>query len=334
MKVLVLYYSQTGNTQKIARSIAAGVRTCGHQADVKFMTRDKNENTRGNPQKAYASLYEILDDYDMVGIGSPVWYEMPPNVRSFVENMPERNGQLGFSFCTHATMPNLYFPLVIGRLQRGGFRIVDWAKWYGNSEIQIFPEPYYTAGHPDETDMSEAKTFGMQLCEEAQKILAGDESLIKEAPAPDMMRMHANAAIDHLGGYHNVHGKLVRDPEKCLYPKCHICMDNCTMGYIQLEKNPQKFGSNGDNCDDCHGCTYCELLCPVGAIHPEIAYEEAAPVGKDHGSDLFCRVLNAAEAQGTFRRLIPEDEVGTKSPYYSVHSKHPRRKQLSFKEDI
>ena len=318
MKILMIYYSQTGNTQMVARAVRDGMREEGHEVTLKFI------------KKVY---YEELEDYDMIGIGSPIWYEMPPNVRKFVEEMPEQNQRLAFSFCTHGTMPDLYFPLVIPRLMRKGLRVVDWKNWYGNCSIQIFPEPYYTANHPDDVDIADAKAWSKQVVQKAEKILAGETGLLPKAPMPNMMPMHANAAIEHLGGFHNVHGRLVRDPEKCLYPKCHICMDNCTMGYIDLGAEPQKYGSCGDACDDCHGCTYCELLCPTGAIHPVVPYEQAAPVGEEHGSALFEMVLGKAEEAGAFRRLIPFEEVGSRTPYYSVHPKHPRRKQLSFKED-
>ncbi len=318
MKTLIIYYSQTGNTQKVARSIRDGIRSTGNEATLKFIKQVD---------------YDELNNYDCIGIGCPIWYEMPPNVRKFVEEMPDQGGKPGFVFCTHGTMPDLFFPLAVPRLTRKGFKIVDWKNWYSNCSIQIFPEPYYTAGHPDKTDLADAKTFGADVVAKAQKVLDGDDRDIPAMPMPNMMPMHANAAIDHLGGFHNVHGKLVREPEKCLYPKCHICMDNCTMGYIDLASEPQKYGNLGNACDDCHGCTYCEMLCPVGAIRPAEAYEDVCPVGQDHGSQLFCMVLEKAESEGKFRRLLPFEEVGTKTPFYSVYDKHPRMKQLSFKED-
>ena len=302
MKILIVYYSQTGNTQKIARAIRDGMREEGHAVTLKFLKK---------------VAYDELEAYDMVGLGSPVWYEMPPNVRRFVEEMPPQAGKLAFSFCTHGTMPDLYFPLAVPRLMNKGFRVVDWRDWYG----------------PDAADLEGAKDWGRKVCQRAERVRGGEMDLLPQAPAPNMTPMHANAAIDHLGGFHNVHDRLVRDPEKCLYPKCHICMDNCTMGYIDLAAQPQRYGSRGDACDDCHGCTYCELLCPTGAIHPAVPYEEAAPVGQEHGSALFETVLSRAEEEGKFRRLIPAAEVGTKTPYYSRHPRHPRRKQLSFEDD-
>ncbi len=131
MKILIVYYSQTGNTQKIARAIRDGMREEGHAVTLKFLKK---------------VAYDELEAYDMVGLGSPVWYEMPPNVRRFVEEMPPQAGKLAFSFCTHGTMPDLYFPLAVPRLMNKGFRVVDWRDWYGDCTVQIFPDPYYQRG--------------------------------------------------------------------------------------------------------------------------------------------------------------------------------------------
>ena len=318
MKALIVYYSQTGNTQKAARKIRDGLKATGWEVYVSLLKNTKAED---------------LEDYDLVGIGSPVWYEMTPNMRLFVESLPDQKGKPAFCFCTHGTMPDLYFPLAVPRLMQKGFTVLGWDKWYGNCSIQIFPEPYYTAGHPDEKDLEDAFAFGKKMGEMGAAYCRGENVELPKAPMPNMMPMHANAAIDHLGGFHNVHGKLVRDPEKCLYPKCHICIDHCTRGYNDYSCDPPKYGSEGNCCDDRHGCTYCEMLCPTGAIHPEIPYEQAAPAGQDHGSELFCMVLEKAEKEGKFRRLIPFDKVGTKTPFYSVHNTHPRLKPLSTKAD-
>ena len=92
MKIMIIYYSQTGNTQKIARQIRDGMREAGQDVTLKFLK--------------YVD-YGELADYDMIGFGSPVWYEMPPNFRRFVEEMPNLEGKLAFSFITHGTMPDL-----------------------------------------------------------------------------------------------------------------------------------------------------------------------------------------------------------------------------------
>ena len=316
MKVLIIYYSQTGNTQKVARAIRDGMRGEGHDVTLKFIKKVD---------------FSELADYDLIGFGSPIWFEAPPVVRKFMEEMPRLDGKAGFSFCTHGTLPAIYFPLVVPRLHSKGLSILGWKGWYGNCTVQCFPEPYYTAGHPDNVDLADAAAFAKEICAKAEKWYKGDESVVPPLPMPEMSLMHANVAIMHLGGLHNVHGGLYHDPSKCLYPKCTICMDNCPMNYIYLKSG--KFGRDGDRCDDCHGCTYCELICPSGAIKPLVPYEVAAPVGADHGSELFIQTLSQAEAEGKFHRVIPFEEVGIRTPFYSVHDKHPRIKVLHFEED-
>lgn len=316
MKILIIYYSQTGNTQKIARVLRDSMREEGHTVDLRFLKKVR---------------YEDLSGYDMIGFGSPIWFEMPPNMRRFIEEMPVQDHKAAFCFCTHGTLPALYFPIVVPRLSRQGFCVLGWKGWYGNCTVQIFPEPYYTAGHPDGQDLAEASEFAREICHKAEAFLEGDTSVIPPAPQPDMLPVHASVAIEHLGGFHNVHGRLTRDPEKCLYPKCSLCMDHCPQDFINLESNI--FGSCQDACDDCHGCTYCELICPTGAIHPVIPYEKAAPAGQNSGHSLFEDVLAQAEAQGKFRRRIPLEQVGTGTPFYSVHNTHPRIRPLRFDED-
>ena len=39
MKVLIVYYSQTGNTQKIARAVRDGLRKAGNETILKFLKK-------------------------------------------------------------------------------------------------------------------------------------------------------------------------------------------------------------------------------------------------------------------------------------------------------
>ena len=58
MKGIVVYYSATGNTKKIARAIHAGMKQHIEECDI-------------------ATIKEIapgdLSSYDLIGIGSPLW---------------------------------------------------------------------------------------------------------------------------------------------------------------------------------------------------------------------------------------------------------------------
>lgn len=308
MRVLIICFSQSGNTQKIAESIGQGCIEAGAKTDVKEIK---------------SVTYDMLDSYDLIGLGSPVWKADPPNIRRFYQNAPGQNGKHIFSFATHGTMPGFYFPVVLPNLKKAGFTVIGSARWYGNVVMPGMPEPYYTAGHPDEIDCEEARAFGREMVCRSRRIQAGETELIPPMPENDVDKNQAVAIVNMLLNYDNPQGKIVRDPEKCIYPKCSRCMDYCTMDYIDLEAEPQKFGSEGCCCDDNHECAWCFMICPTGAIRlePDV-YEHIKPfIGVR--KPLFENILDQAERDGKFRRLIPVSEVGFETPYVVVHPKHP-----------
>src|SRR3989304_5403172 len=96
MRSLILYYSQTGNTRKIARAIYKGMSPLLEQCDIAPVKEVKPQD---------------LNKYDLIGLGSPVWDGAEtPNVRRFIENTPKQQGRHIFSFNTHGVMPEHYFP--------------------------------------------------------------------------------------------------------------------------------------------------------------------------------------------------------------------------------
>lgn len=315
MKCLIIYYSQTGNTQSIARAIQKGMTPHVDQCDLAHVKTVKSEDLNG---------------YDLIGLGTPVWMGgFTPNVRIFVENLPKQNGKHIFSFNTHGVMPELYFPGVTRKLTMKGFTVIGTGDWYGSVHFQIAPKPYFTDGHPDEVDLAEAGTFGRQMAQVSQKISAGQTDLIPPLPefqlTPQLL-----ALLEFYQSGHNphIHGQISYDREKCLYPKCRLCEENCTMGYIDLSADPPRYGSKGDGCDMWMGCTFCELICPTGAISCDWdkALEDNMKLGEFFGANPLEAAYRNAVESGRLRKLSP-DEI--KGPYYKVYSKRPRFKLSS-----
>jgi flavodoxin len=310
MKSIVIYYSQSGNTGKIARAINKGMVLAGVQCDLVHV---KDIDPKD------------LSQYDLIGLGSPVWMGgFTPNVRIFVESIPKQNGNHIFSFNTHGVMPELYFPTVIRKLEMKGFTVVGMKDWFGSVHFQVAFKPYFTDGHPDEIDLKEAENFGREMVETSKRISAGESNLIP--PLPDFkLTPQLLALLEFYQSGHNPHGTLKYDKEKCAYPKCHICQDNCLMNYIDLSADPPKYGSKGNRCDMWMGCTFCELICPTGAISCdwEHTLKENMELGKFFGANPLEEAYKNIIASGRFRKLSP-DEI--KGPYFMVYSKRPRFK--------
>ena len=123
MKCIIIYFSQTGNTEQIAKSIQAGVKqTAGHCDIVRIK--------EANPRRLY--------EYDLIGIGSPIFHWVAPaNVISFVNNMRFVGGKHAFAFCTHAT--TWYFDeSIVPRLKNRGMIAIGTRDWYGMSRSASF----------------------------------------------------------------------------------------------------------------------------------------------------------------------------------------------------
>ena len=86
-KVLIAYDSRTGKTEKMAESIAEGIRMGGHDAELKKITRVKNE--------------QDLQGYDGYILGSPTYHrDMIGTMKTFLFLAQKANleGKVGGAF--------------------------------------------------------------------------------------------------------------------------------------------------------------------------------------------------------------------------------------------
>jgi flavodoxin len=90
VKCCIVYFSQTGNTEKIAKRVQAGVISAAGNCDLL-------ELRYADPKRLYK--------YDLIGIASPVNRGEPLNVGRFINDMWSVGGKHAFTFCTHGTSP-------------------------------------------------------------------------------------------------------------------------------------------------------------------------------------------------------------------------------------
>ncbi len=313
MKPLIIYYSQTGNTKKIAKAISKGIINTIGNCDLVTIKEIK-------PQE--------LERYDLIGLGTPVWCGAEaPNVRRFIESIPEQNGKHLFLFCTHGVMPEHFFPVVVRRLRIKGFNVIGMKDWFGDAFFQVAPYPYYTHGHPDEKDLKEAEDFGKKMIEISKRISSGETDLIPQVP-PYTFTPQLWVLTEFYRSGRNPHGRIKYNPDLCKYPKCTLCIDHCLMGYNDFSCSPRRFGSKGNECDMWLGCTFCEMICPTGAIscNWEEFLKENAEFLKIFDFNPLEEAARECVSSGRLRMLIPWEEVRWDRLYFMVHNKRPRFK--------
>ncbi len=168
MKVLVTYYSDTGNTAKLARAI--------------------HESLPVN--REIKTLGEALDTagFDLIFCGFPVHaHSVPPASAKFIKGLPE--GQHIVFFSTHGSRRGGRLPvqalehavgLAVKQKILGHFgcqgqvseKIMDMLR--GKLEHQAWvEEAKEAAGHPDSNDLAEAKKFTSDMLKKYREKKAG-----------------------------------------------------------------------------------------------------------------------------------------------------------------
>lgn len=88
-KCLILYYSDSGTTFRVAKQIAEGIGNYPFEISL-FNMAD--------------GYHYDLKQYDLIGIGSPVYFFHPPfAVRRYLRTLPKLAGKFAFRFATFGT---------------------------------------------------------------------------------------------------------------------------------------------------------------------------------------------------------------------------------------
>lgn len=290
MKSIVVYFSLTGSTEKVARAIHKGMSQVVEQCDIFSIKQIDAKDLAG---------------YDLIALGCPVWGGVPPGFQLFLDRLPSLQGKHCFVFYTHGAKPFCLFPYIAHALAKKGATVIGVDDWYGAVYIPYLPKPYPTDKHPDKIDLVHAEYFGKEMVDISRRISAGEMDLIPPLPAELPPRSSKVPRCEKM-----------LNMEKCKYPGCSLCMDNCPMGYIDLTKDPPALPKK------CEPCFFCELICPEGAI--EANYDLTRGIHPEGVKERFEADLDESESEGRFRRLMTREEVDWNTPYFKSHSQRPR----------
>jgi formate hydrogenlyase subunit 6/NADH:ubiquinone oxidoreductase subunit I len=262
VKGIVVYYSATGNTAKIAKALHLGMKDA--------MPCDVVPLKRADPK--------TMDQYDLIALGAPIWYfREPANVRLFIYALPDLTGKLCVPFCTHGAAPTGFFWSMVPMLEKKGLTVVGYNNWFGSVyQVLHAPKPYLTDGHPDDIALREAEDFGREMAARARRIAAGEAGLIPELPkGPKANPLWQSHEVFRLFPPPPAKpGEPVRPAppprespvvrtinwERCTYPGCTDCIDTCPVNAIDFSKRPVLFRKS------CLNCALCDKMCPQLAI--------------------------------------------------------------------
>ncbi len=255
-KILILFFSGTGNTQFIAEYIR----------DHLLSTCPDIEYTITLAALEWASP-EIVADYDLVCLGFPVYEgRAPANVRDFLESLPVVHDKGAFVFNTKGLAQGRANRSVMTRFSRQGFRPL------GSASI-IMPASDGISMMLKK-DSKKLKEFSTR---DFSQVSGADRLVEKIGAAVRMLRQNRNlegmprdAAVTVLGflmtgifrlmyvAFGDPMKKKLRVTEACNL--CGICVEQCPTGNITEEAGRIVFGNK------CVLCLRCVNNCPREAL--------------------------------------------------------------------
>jgi len=144
LRVVVVYYSETGNTEKVANVIAEAL-----SADLRRVEEAGD-----------------VAGYDLICVGTPVHYFGPakPIIR-FLEGLPSLTGKKGAAFCTfHNSGDKRTIGYIKEKLEEKGAKFLGGFSCKGESRfVANFGPRIFNRGRPNEDDLRKAESFARTM---------------------------------------------------------------------------------------------------------------------------------------------------------------------------
>jgi ferredoxin/flavodoxin len=251
MKLLLLYFSGTGNTDYVARYLA-------HKLDHPLVRTELRTIEQQPP--------ETLSDFDLLAVGFPVYAaDAPLFFQEYFQRLPSGEGRGAFVFCTKgawaggAVQHNLQRLAARGYVPLGGGSIA----MPGTDGLSMIGKDSWLARKALEKDYDHLQDADRL----ALKMSVALSALLDERPAAALrvsLPSHAGTALtDRVWAY------LYRATENWARARLHadgqcegcgLCARICPVGNVALHEGRPHFA------DRCVLCLRCLHACPQEAI--------------------------------------------------------------------
>ncbi len=245
MDVTLIYFSQTGNTRRVAETMAEAFCEAGETARTVSMRRATAED-------ACAA--------DMLGVGTPCFSSQAPTpVKDFLHSLPPLGGKRAFVFATSGGAPGRVLFDLTRALQGKGADVVG--GWLTRGELH-HPAPCMIGrlpNRPDAEDLANARRFAAAV---ARHVSAGRPGPMAESRVDTFKpteRFYALVAAISTDSFLRL---VLPEPRinlaRC--DQCQWCVRECPMQNIALAPFPVL----DDRCIRCYRCL---TGCPQKALN-------------------------------------------------------------------
>ena len=273
MKIVIFYFTGTGNTRYIAENLELSLNRKGMEA--KSMSIVGIEKMQ---------IDEEINNNDIVFIAYPIYgSDMPENMKRFIHSMPDGNDKKLGVICSQMLFSGDGSSIMHRFLRKKGYDQI----W--SYQINM-PNNLCIKGSPfkqyDDYDVIEqrylagARAKVGKICDAVigDKRRVGDNTIFHKAMA--LMQRPFYKSMGKKSFSH----KLNVDISLC--NKCEKCIDNCPNNVIMMDDEQVKFTQQ----DKCTVCLRCMNYCPKSAI--TFGGNVKQPLYKGPTKDMFLKIFN------------------------------------------
>jgi len=253
-RVLIASFSQTGSTKKVADLIAKGLQSS--EWEITHFNISANDMPK-------------LEEFDIIGIGSPTYFFRPPFVvMDFVNNLDRLINKPTFVFVTHGTHKGNCGNWIRKSLQRKGSKDLGYFTSFGEDYWIGYVKRgvLFSPGSPSDIELDSAEAFGKELISRYSEQNPEVEPL--DPPTPAMYSFERMLVARPFAKL--MYSKTFMASKEC--DKCGLCIKKCPIGNISEKKNGMPHWNS-----NCMLCVTCELICPKDAVHSAFDWMIFAP---------------------------------------------------------
>jgi len=233
-KVVIYFFSLTGNTLKIARVIKKVLERRG--LIVKLRQIKKNIT---------------IEEADVYGVGTLVMYlDIPKIVRETLSKIPK--GAKVFCFITHGGVPGTALYTMTKILKKNKCTVIGAEKFVGYDSWTPYLPFKLQWGRPNEYDLKKAEYFGLKIAKMVKQKKTSEEK-VKLNKLLKIFYAFLRFVQKKL-----LIPKIKVNKKKCR--KCLICVAKCPINAIKVVEGYPQIP------ESCERCYFCEKVCPSNAI--------------------------------------------------------------------
>ena len=246
MKVVICYFSGTGNTRKVAEKYAETFAKLGH--DAQLVSVDGLPKSKGLTQ----DFLTLLNNADIVGFGYPVHAFNAPSVMLKLAKFLPKQASVKRTFIFNTSGE----PLRLNNISSLKFTHMLKRRHYA-----VFSEYHYCM--PYNIIFRHTDDMAYKMWRTAEQIIPLDVQQIADGIPHTLKRVFCGNLIawimrcEHWGV--RLNGRQYKVTKECVH--CQKCLNICPTHNISVKPNGKlRFGRN------CLMCMRCAQLCPKDAI--------------------------------------------------------------------